>query len=70
MAFSSVPRYTGKADLQLDDSDLKAADAARSGWDPSRWSLDQAGRALLLLSLSFFFISSLCAPFCFPFKWN
>lgn len=52
MAFSSVPRYTGKADLQLNDDDLKAADAARSGWSPSQWSLDQAGRALLLLSVS------------------
>ncbi|MEM7796439.1 MAG: EboA family metabolite traffic protein [Cyanobacteria bacterium P01_C01_bin.118] len=51
MAFSSIPRYTSKADLQLSNSDLKAADTARSGWDPAQWSLDQAGRALLLLSL-------------------
>ncbi|NEQ49518.1 MAG: EboA family metabolite traffic protein [Leptolyngbya sp. SIO3F4] len=51
MAFSSVPRYTGKDDLQLNDSDLTAANVARPGWDPTQWSLDQAGRALLLLSL-------------------
>lgn len=51
MAFGSIPRYTGKADLELRPGDLEAANAARAGWDPSQWSLDQAGRALLLLSL-------------------
>lgn len=51
MAFSSVPRYTSKDNLQLGESDLKAANVARPGWDPTQWSLDQAGRALLLLSL-------------------
>jgi hypothetical protein len=50
-AFSAVPRYMGKADLQLIDEDLAAADEARVGWNPSRWSIDQAARALLALSL-------------------
>lgn len=48
-SFSSVPRYLGKADLSLDEADLDAARARRSFWDPSQWSLDQAGRTLLLL---------------------
>lgn len=50
-AFSSVPRYLGKSDIQLSDEDLRAAELARSGWNPEQWSLDQVGRALLLLSL-------------------
>lgn len=50
-AFSSVPRYTSKADLQLTDADLQAAEAARSGWCPAQWSLDQIGRLSFLLSL-------------------
>ncbi len=49
--FSSVPRYTTKADLALTDADLQEAASARKGWVPSDWSLDQAGRTLLLLSL-------------------
>ena len=50
--FSAVPRYIGKADLQLDEDDVSAAESARSGWMPQQWSLDQVGRSLLLLSLS------------------
>ncbi|MBE9059805.1 EboA family metabolite traffic protein [cf. Phormidesmis sp. LEGE 11477] len=49
--FSSVPRYTTKADLSLTDADLREADSIRAGWLPNGWSLDQAGRTLLLLSL-------------------
>ena len=51
IAFSSVPRYTGKTDLQLTAADLEAAEAARAGWRPQQWSLDQVGRTLMLLSL-------------------
>ncbi|MEL6554938.1 MAG: EboA family metabolite traffic protein [Cyanobacteria bacterium J06621_11] len=51
IAFSSVPRYTGKVDLQLTNADLEAVEVARAGWMPQQWSLDQVGRALLLLSL-------------------
>lgn len=50
-AFSSVPRYTTKADLTLTSADLEAANSSRTGWVPSGWSLDQAGRTLMLLSL-------------------
>ncbi|EDX85950.1 hypothetical protein S7335_3653 [Synechococcus sp. PCC 7335] len=49
--FSSVPRYTTKADLKLADSDVREANSIRVGWVPSGWSLDQAGRSLILLSL-------------------
>ncbi len=43
-----IPRRLGKGDLTLDAQDLAAADAARSGWDPSRWSVDVAARVLTL----------------------
>jgi hypothetical protein len=50
LAVSYVPRKLGKADLRLGADDLRAADAARPGWDPSDWSIDQAARILLLLA--------------------
>jgi hypothetical protein len=50
-SFSAVPRHTGKADLNLSESDREAADTARPGWWPGGWSVDQAGRARLVLSL-------------------
>jgi hypothetical protein len=50
MAISLVPRRLGKADLVLEDAALRAADAARTGWDPRGWSVDQAGRLVLLLA--------------------
>lgn len=50
-AFSAVPRYTGKNDLELTQDDLKAASTAVAGWVPAHWSVDQAARTLLLLSL-------------------
>lgn len=50
-SFSGVPRYTGKADLDLTSEDLAQADEVRSGWDPRGWSVDQAGRTLILLAL-------------------
>lgn len=50
-SFSAVPRYIDKADLDLSASDQEAADDARSGWQPGGWSLDQAGRTLIVLSL-------------------
>lgn len=49
MAISFVQRRLGKADLALSPEDLAAAQAARSGWDPADWSVDQAARILLLL---------------------
>lgn len=50
-SFSAVVRYLGKADLELSASDREAADAARTGWQPADWSVDQAGRTLLVLHL-------------------
>lgn len=50
-SFSAVPRYLGKADLDLSASDREAAATVRVGWQPGAWSVDQAGRALLVLSL-------------------
>jgi hypothetical protein len=50
-SFSAVPRHMGKADLDLSDAAREAAGAARSGWRPGGWSVDQAGRAQLVLSL-------------------
>jgi hypothetical protein len=49
LAVSYVPRKLGKADLRLDSADLRDADAARAGWEPGDWSVDQAARILLLL---------------------
>jgi hypothetical protein len=50
-AFSAVPRYTGKNDLELTEEDIKAASAVRTGWSPSHWSVDQTARTLLVLAL-------------------
>lgn len=50
-AFSAVPRYLGKADLSLSSEDLAEARDARSKWNPSRWSIDQAARTYLVLAL-------------------
>jgi hypothetical protein len=50
LAISLVSRKLGKEDLRLDAGDLEDARDARSDWDPRGWSIDQAGRILLLLS--------------------
>ena len=50
IALGFIPRRLGKADLALDEADLAAAQAARQGWDPTGWSLDQAARLALLLA--------------------
>jgi hypothetical protein len=50
LAIGLAPRKLGKADLKPGTDELAAADAARSGWDPSRWSVDQAARTALLLA--------------------
>ena len=49
VAIGLVPRKLGKADLALLPSDLEQATAARSGWDPRGWSVDEAARVLILL---------------------
>lgn len=50
-AFSAVPRYLGKESLQLTSEDLEAAQTLIPGWFPNNWSVDIAGRTLLLLAL-------------------
>lgn len=50
-AFSAVPRYIGKVQLQLTAQDLKTASELRPGWFPAHWSIDQAARTLLILTL-------------------
>jgi hypothetical protein len=44
-----IPRRLGRDDLALKAADLADAEAARSGWDPSEWSVDEAARVLVLL---------------------
>jgi len=51
ITFSVASRKLGKADLEPKAEDLLAADGARSGWNPSRWTVDQAARTLLVLAL-------------------
>ena len=46
---SLVTRKIGKADLALSPAEMRQAGAAREGWNPSDWSLDQAARIYLLL---------------------
>lgn len=48
-SISLVTRKIGKADLALSRAEMKQAAAAREGWNPSDWSLDQAARIYLLL---------------------
>jgi len=48
-SISLVTRKIGKSDLALPSAELKRAAAAREGWDPSDWSVDQAARIYLLL---------------------
>jgi hypothetical protein len=46
-----MPRKTTKGDLGLSETELAEANSVRRDWDPRHWSLDQAGRTLLVLSL-------------------
>lgn len=50
LAIGLAPRKLGKADLILDAEDIAAADAARPGWNPKGWSVDQAARIAILLA--------------------
>ncbi|BAY10593.1 EboA family metabolite traffic protein [Calothrix sp. NIES-2098] len=50
-AFSAVPRYLGKANLQLTPQDLAAARDLIPGWFPENWTVDLAGRIFLVLAL-------------------
>lgn len=50
-AFSAVPRYTGKKDLNITLDDWQTLGQIRPGWCPQNWSVDQTARTLLILSL-------------------
>lgn len=50
LSMGLVPRKLGKADLELTGKDLEDAHAARPGWKPAHWSIDQAARTLLILA--------------------
>ena len=52
LAIGLAPRKLGKADLELDETDLAAAAEARAGWNPAGWSVDQGARAAILLAAS------------------
>ncbi len=47
-----VPRRLGKTDLTLGPAELAAARAARPGWDPTDWSVDEAARILVLCEIA------------------
>lgn len=51
-SFSAVPRYTGKAQLNLTEAERQRADEIRTGWKPASWTIDQLGRALMILSIA------------------
>jgi hypothetical protein len=50
VALGLVPRRLGRGDVDLTEADLAQAQAARPGWDPRGWSVDQAARILILLT--------------------
>lgn len=50
LAIGLAPRKLDKVDLRLGADDLAAAEAARPGWNPAGWSVDQAARTALLLA--------------------
>ncbi len=50
IALGMTPRRLGKDDLALSQDDLAAAAAARPGWDPRGWSVDEAARILILVA--------------------
>jgi hypothetical protein len=44
-----IPRWLGRADLDLGPADLDEAEAACPGWNPRGWSVDGAARVMTLL---------------------
>ena len=50
LALGYAIRRLGKADLGLSSEDLLAARAARPGWNPGDWSIDQAARLAFILA--------------------
>ena len=50
LSLGYAPRRLGKADLALGSQELTTAAAARAGWDPGDWSVDQAARIAMILA--------------------
>lgn len=50
IAFGLIPRKLPRDDLKLSADELKQAIAAREGWSPQHWTIDEAARTLLLLT--------------------
>ena len=50
-AFSAVPRYTNKKEIQPTVAELELASNVCNNWYPAHWTIDQAARTLLVLSL-------------------
>ncbi|AFY54435.1 hypothetical protein Riv7116_1894 [Rivularia sp. PCC 7116] len=50
-AFSAVPRYTDKKEIQPTLEELESASNICDNWYPGEWTIDQAARTLLVLSL-------------------
>ncbi|MDW7694137.1 EboA domain-containing protein [Flammeovirgaceae bacterium SG7u.111] len=53
MAFGAAPRFVGKEKLVLTQEQLKKAATLRKGFDPNGWTVDQAARTWIVLSLSY-----------------
>lgn len=52
-SYSAVPRYLGKAKLELSAAELQAAKELINGWNPIDWTYYQVGRTLLLISFPY-----------------
>ena len=50
-AFSAVPRYIEKQEIQPTLKELESASNICENWFPAHWTIDQAARTLLVLSL-------------------
>ncbi len=48
LTFSAVPRYLGKASLQLTPEDIHQVSALRPGFQMNGWTISQTGRALVV----------------------
>ena len=51
-SFSAASRYLNQDKLDLSSEELRTALALETGWNPTNWTLEQAGRTILLLSLT------------------
>lgn len=52
MAFSAVPRYTGKGMLNPTEAERRRANELRPDWKIAHWTLDEAARLWLMLQVA------------------